>query len=990
MTAPSVFTIPAGVSFVDTLAQGVMRDIGGDPFALSDCLILLPNRRACRALREGFLRVTDGRPLLLPELRPIGEADEDELLLSDMPSEIGAPLAPAIPSLRRQLLLARMICNQSPTTEKISLEHATRLAADLCKLLDQVQTEGLNFDKLDSIVPDRYAEHWQKTLELLSIITDRWPETLTAEGCLDPAERRNLLLQRQIEAWEAAPTDRRIIAAGSTGSIPAVAELLCCVAGLPNGTVVLPAFDTLMDDDAATAALDDQTHPQFGMLRLLKRMEISRHEIRDWPLEDHAEIQIKRIGLRRRLMSQVMRPAVTTDTWRELPKISENALAGFERFDCAGEAEEAKVIALALRESLQEETQTAALVTPDRNLARRVAAELRRWDIEIDDSAGLPLAETPPGLFLQLVAEMVAKNFAPVSTLAALKHPFASCGSDRNVFRRQVRQWEFEALRGPRPEPGLHGLIRSLPEDMKPERHADAVSLLQALEDATGRFAAAMSGRDISVGKLLAAHISAAEALSADPAADGESKLWAEEAGEALAEFIGELDQAAAVLGPIDPEFYPTLLSTLMSGRVVRPRYGRHPRLHIWGPLEARLQDADFLILGGMNEGNWPRDPNPDPWLSRPMQTSFGLPLPERRIGLAAHDFATMVCAQKVLVTRSEKAGGSPTVPSRWLARLQAVLMASGLDQLNHQSTKWLHWERALDKPDGPRPIQPPAPRPPLHARPRKLSVTRIESWMRDPYAIYARHILGLRPLDPLEADPAAADRGNIIHEILDRFIRSVPGDLPADAEQKLAEIGKDAFQSIAGHPVVKAFWWPRFLRVAEWFIGVERQRRHMLRASSTEVRGALTLSAPAGDFTLTAVADRIDRLADGGYSILDYKTGSPPTDKDIKNGFAPQLPLEAAIAAAGGFEGLDADDVAGLAFWRLSGGAPAGAIKDVKGNLEQIAEEAREGLLALVASFDNPDTPYNAVPDSDRAPRFNDYAHLARIAEWAGLHEED
>ena len=316
--------------------------------------------------------------------------------------------------------------------------------------------------------------------------------------------------------------------------------------------------------------------------------------------------------------------------------------------------------------------------------------------------------------------------------------------------------------------------------------------------------------------------------------------------------------------------------------------------------------------------------------------------------------------------------------------------MASGLDQLNHQSTKWLHWEQALDKPDSPRPIQPPAPRPPLHARPRKLSVTQIESWMRDPYAIYARHILGLRPLDPLEADPAAADRGNIIHEILDRFIRSVPGDLPADAEQKLAEIGQDAFQSIAGHPVVKAFWWPRFLRVAEWFIGVERQRRHMLRASSTEVRGALTLSAPAGDFTLTAVADRIDRLADGGYSILDYKTGSPPTDKDIKNGFAPQLPLEAAIAAAGGFEGLDADDVAGLAFWRLSGGAPAGAIKDVKGNLEQIAEEAREGLLALVASFDNPDTPYNAVPDSDRAPRFNDYAHLARIAEWAGLHEED
>jgi len=990
MTAPSVFTIPAGLPFVDTLADGVMGDIGADPFALSDCLILLPNRRACRALREGFLRVTNGRPLLLPEMRPIGEADEDELLLADMPPEGGAPLAPAVPPLRRQLLLARMIRSQSSASEKISLEHATRLAADLCKLLDQVQTEGLDFGKLETLVPDRYAEHWQKTLELLSVITERWPETLTTEGCLDPAERRNLLLQRQIEAWKAAPTDRRIIAAGSTGSIPAVAELLRCVAELPNGAVVLPAFDTLMDDDAAAAALEDQTHPQFGMLRLLKRMDLSRHEVLDWPLGADAQHQIDSRIERRKLVSQIMRPAATTDTWRALPPIAEGALTGLDRVDCAGEAEEAKVIALALRQSLEDETQTAALVTPDRNLARRVAAELRRWDIEIDDSAGVPLAESPPGLFLQLVAEMVAKNFAPVSTLAALKHPFACCGSDRNAFRRHVRQWEFTALRGPRPEPGLHGMMRSLPSDMKPELRADAETLLRSLETATGAFAKTMSDPEVPVGRLLAAHVAAAEALSADPATEGESRLWSEEAGEALAEFIGELDQAAAVLGPIDPEIYPALLSTLMTGRVVRPRYGRHPRLHIWGPLEARLQDADFIVLGGMNEGNWPRDPNPDPWLSRPMQTSFGLPLPERRIGLAAHDFATLVCGRNVLMTRAEKSGGSPTVPSRWLARMQAVLMASDHQGSFGLAPQWLLWERTLDKPDGLRRIRPPAPCPPLHARPRKLSVTRIESWMRDPYAIYARHILGLRPLDPLEADPAAADRGNIIHEILDRFIQSAPGDLPADAERQLAAIGQDVFQSIAGHPVVKAFWWPRFLRVAEWFIEVERQRRHMLRASTTEVRGTLTLSAPAGDFTLTAVADRIDSLAGGGYAILDYKTGAPPTDKDIKNGFAPQLPLEAAIAAGGGFEGLGADDVARLAFWRLSGGAPAGAIKDVKGDLVQIAEEARKGLLTLISSFDNPETPYNAVPDSDRAPRFNDYAHLARIAEWAGLMDEE
>ena len=990
MTAPSVFTIPAGLSFVDTLAYGVIDDIGADPLALSDCLILLPNRRACRALREGFLRVTDGRPLLLPEMRPIGETDEDELLLSNMPPEEGTPLAPAMPPLRRQLLLTRMIRDQSPATGKISLEHATHLAANLCKLLDQVQTESLDFDKLKTIVPDRYAEHWQKTLELLSVITDRWPEKLASEGCVDPAERRNLLLHKQIAAWKVAPTERRIIAAGSTGSIPAVAELLCCVAELPNGTVVLPAFDTFMDDNTATAAMEDQTHPQFGMLRLLQMMELPQLQVRNWPLNEEAERQITNNAERRKLISQIMRPASTTDTWRELPTISKSALAGLDRVDCAGEAEEAKVIALALRQSLQNPGQTAALVTPDRNLARRVASELRRWDIKIDDSAGVPLAETPPGLFLKLVAEMVAKNFAPVSTLAALKHPFACCGSDRNSFRRQVRQWEIEALRGPRPEPGLEGLMRSLPADMKPEMHADARSLLHALKGATNPFANAMSSSEIPIGELLTAHIAAAVALSADPTVAGETKIWEKEAGETLAEFIIELDQAAAVLGPIDPEIYPALFSTLMNSRVVRPHYGRHPRLNIWGPLEARLQDADFLILGGMNEGNWPRDPNPDPWLSRPMQTSFGMPLPERRIGLAAHDFATMACANNVLMTRAEKSSGSPTVPSRWLARMQAVLMASDCKGSSGLSSQWLLWERALDKPDRDRRIRPPTPCPPLHARPRKLSVTRIETWMRDPYAIYARHILGLRPLDQLEADPAAADRGNIIHEILDRFIQSMPGDLPADAEQQLTDIGQDVFQSVAGHPVVKAFWWPRFLRVAVWFIEVERQRRHILQSSSTEVRGTLTLPAPAGDFTLTAVADRIDYLAEGGYTILDYKTGAPPTDKDIKNGFAPQLPLEAAIASAGGFEGLGPNDVTGLAFWRLSGGAPAGAIRDVKGNLEKISEEARDGVLSLVSSFDNPETPYNSVPDNDHAPRFNDYAHLARIAEWAGLLNED
>ena len=986
----SVRTISPGVSFVDKLARGLLEEAAGDPFQLADTLVLLPNRRSCRALREAFLRVGGGQPMLLPSMRPIGDTDEDELLVAETPLGGGEEIPPAIPSMRRLLLLARLIRDHAPQGERISLDHATHLAGDLARLLDQVQTEGLDFDRLEDLVPERYATHWQKTLVLLGIVTTIWPETLAAEGCIDPADRRNRLLEALTALWRAEPPTERVIAAGSTGSIPAVARLLHCVAELPGGTVVLPGFDGGLDAETAAAAADDQTHPQYGMLRLVAQMSLTPGDVAEWNETCSSESAANALGQRRFLVSEVMRPAATTEAWRELPALPEAALTGLERIDCPGEAEEAKVIALALRQALEDKTKTAALVTPDRGLARRVAAALRRWDLEVDDSAGVPLSQTPPGMFAHLVAEMVRERFPPVATLAALKHPLAACGRARDAFREEVRQLERWALRGPRPEPGIDGLVGAL-DERTPLELANAVNnMLSDLEAVLAPFAALMAAPEASLVDMLTTHFAAVEALAGDGENDGAERLWAGENGEALAEFIDEATDAARVIGSIAPAIYPALLSALMSGRVVRPRYGRHPRLHIWGPLEARLQNANLVILGGLNEGNWPRNPDPDPWLSRPMQDAFGLPLPERRVGLSAHDFAIAVCAPEVLLTRAEKAGGSPTVPSRWLARLHAVLMATTPKGAFEPSEYWLQWERALDVPTAPRRINPPMPRPPLAARPRQLSVTRIEAWMRDPYSIYARHILKLGPLDPLEADPAAADRGTVIHETLDRFVRDVPGVLPDNAEDILVSIGRDVFRSIANHPVVHAFWWPRFERVAQWFIEVERHRRTGITETQTEVRGELVIGTGDNAFRLTAIADRIDHLAGGGYAILDYKTGTPPATTDLMSGFAPQLPLEAAIAIAGGFPPLPADSVSSLAFWRLSGGAPPGEIKEVKGDLAEIAADAHAGLVALITAFDDPETPYAAVPNAAKAPRFNDYTHLARVAEWAGLPDDE
>jgi ATP-dependent helicase/nuclease subunit B len=437
------------------------------------------------------------------------------------------------------------------------------------------------------------------------------------------------------------------------------------------------------------------------------------------------------------------------------------------------------------------------------------------------------------------------------------------------------------------------------------------------------------------------------------------------------------------------------LFEAAIAGRVVRPRWGRHPRLEILGTLEARLQRADLVVLGGLNEGVWPAEPGHDPWMSRPMRRDFGLKPPEFQIGLAAHDFAMALAAPSVVLTRAMRVEGAPTVPSRWLLRLDTVLGALGLPPLASAPAalgEVAAWQAMLDRPAEIRPCDPPAPRPPVVLRPRRLRVTEIETWMRDPYAIYARYVLGLRPLDPLDADPGAAERGAFIHKAFEGFVRAYPAALPERPFEALVEFGRSAFGEALAKPGVWAFWWPRFLRMAEWFVALEAERRQRLRLSLAECEGELAIEAPFAPFLIRAKADRIDYLAEGGLAIVDYKTGRVPEDDEVALGLAPQLPLEAAIAEAGGFAGVPPGRVEELMFWKLSGGAPAGEVSPAGGAAADpaaLAASARSGLARLVAAFDDPATPYLARPRPAAAPRFSPYAHLARLQEWSAENGE-
>jgi len=986
MSDPHVFTIPSDQIFVEALARGILKDVGDAPQKLARVRVLLPTRRACKSLREAFLRLSDGKPMLLPQMLPLGDVDEDDLALETSGSADSLNLDPAIGSLKRVTQLARYVMKMEPDTTP---DQAVRLAEEFAQLLDQVHTEGLDLSALPNLVKDKeLSEHWEKTVTFLSIIGETWPKVLKDQGVMDSSKRRDEVLRARAKSWAENPPHDLIIAAGSTGTIPATAELLEVIANLPNGAVVLPGLDVRAHDDVWKAL--EPSHPQFGMAHLLEKLGVNRTDVSPWLGTTDSRSD------RQDVLNRALVPASASHLWRDDAldaPVVEKALEGLVRVDCPSPREEAQTIALILRQALNDPEKTSALITPDRQLARRVSVELARWDVDVDDSAGQPLDQTPPGAFFNLVGEMAAQNFSPISVLACLKHPLAAGLIAPHELRHQVRALEAICLRGPRPGEGLAGLqdrLRVFHHDANGRQEKrlhkmgldakHARNVLVMLQDLAEPLAEALRNNKASPDELLKAHVACAEALARTDEPEDERRLWAGEAGEALSRFIAEAHEALLSLGPIPCEHYPALIKALMAGRAVRPLYGKHPRVFIWGPLEARLQRADITVLGGLNEGTWPGDVEASPWMSRPMMHAFGLAMPERRIGLSAHDFVQAASSPNVYLTRSERSGTSPQVPSRWLVRLDTMLG----DQAMTPQKQWLDWAKKLTEPEGgAQPCKPPCPTPPVSSRPNQLSVTAIEKWIRDPYSIYAGRILGLSPLDAIDADASAADKGNVIHMVLERFVQENFDALPPDPEAELLRIGEIIFKEEISSPGVRAFWWPRFKRIAAWFADFEINRRAMgIKPALIEDQGETKLN----DFTLTAQVDRMDIDGEGGLVILDYKTGQAPTTPQVESGLTPQLPLEGLIASTGGFKNLkQATSLSTMMYVRLTGGRVPGEEKIIKVDGDEAVENAKDGLTKLIGKFAFQETPYLSRPRPMFESRFGDFDHLARVKEWSG-----
>ncbi len=803
---------------------------------------------------------------------------------------------------------------------------------------------------------------------------------------------------------------------------------------------MLPGLDTDLDDAAwesiggvvnagdiiATPAA--WSHPQFALHGLLARFGIKRRDVEPlaMPMAHGREI----------LASEAMRPATSSEKWHT--QLADKAIAqriasgtdGLALIEAANPEMEALAIAVAMREA-REQNLTAALVTPDRALARRVMASLGRWNLAFDDSGGDSLMDTSAGIFARLAAQAVAEELAPPSLLALLKHPLFRLGQAQGTFANAIGDLELALLRGTRPAAGSEGLARdfarfrtelaklrrkepSAIHRSEPRAQLDEVSL-DAVQALIADLAAAFRPlEDLRPGKphdlidYAARHYDVLKRLSAD---DRGIAAFEDSDGSALSKAFDDLFQACGVSDDdkpapsgltLVPRDYPDVFQTAFGDRIVR-RPQSVASLRIYGPLEARLTECDRVILGGLVEGVWPPAPRVDPWLSRPMRHQLGLDLPERRIGLSAHDFAQLLGTSDVILSRAAKVGGAPAVASRFLHRMEAVAGKDRWARVKDKGDTYVRYANELDRPDSVTPMLRPEPRPDVALRPLNMSVTEIEDWLRDPYTIYAKRILKLIPLDPVDMPLTAADRGSAIHEALGEFTARFATGLPDDVARALREIGSTHFAPLMERPEARALWWPRFLRIADWFAGWEARRRTNVIRVDAKIRGEIPIRLGNGrTFKLSARADRIEHRTGNTYAILDYKTGQPPSAKQVRLGLSPQLTLEAAILRRGGFDNIPTSASVGeLVYVRLSGNNPPGkaTVLELKVNKsdppqppDDAADEALQKLEGLIRQFENQDTPYRSVILPMWENRYGNYDNLARIKEWSagGMGEDE
>ncbi len=966
---PRVFGVPPGVDFPQALVDGILSATADEPpELLARVQIIVSTTRMSRRLREIF---EHGPARLLPKVTLI-------TALNGLVPGVVSP--PAISALRRRLeliaLVSALLDRNPDLAPRTSLYD---LADSLATLIDEMQGEGVSPDAISDLDVSDQSGHWDRAKTFLGI-AQTYLEQTEAEPDKE-ALRRSIVTDIGLH-WHDDPPAGPVILAGSTGSRGTTMLLMQAIAKLPQGALVLPGFD-FDTPTGAWAALDNplmsEDHPQYRFYALLKELDLSPNVVQRWHNAAPPSPE------RNKLISLSLRPAPVTDAWRiEGPNLIGLTEATKRMTLVEAETPRAEALAIAMKLRVAaEEGRTAALITPDRMLTRRVTSALSRWNILPDDSAGTPLQLSPPGRFLRHVAGLFTHRLDAEALLTLLKHPLSHSNDNRNEHQLFTQRVELAIRARGLPYPDPVGFInlaaKSVPVGTDPAKTlawAEWIAITLMDRQVKG---------ELPLVQWIEGHLQIANMLAAGPDGTDRHGLWRQNAGEKARAVMADLLEQAPHGGSFSAADYADIVGSLLSGEEVRDRDAPHPGIMIWGTLEARVQGADLVILGGLNDGTWPEAPPPDPWLNRKMRSDAGLLLPERRIGLSAHDYQQAVCAPEVWLTRSIRSEDAETVPSRWLNRLSNLMNGlprqggkTAFEDMRSRGQYWLDQARTLERTDPICPSPRPSPRPPVSARPRNLSVTEITRLIRDPYAIYAKHCLKLRMLRPLVQSPDAPLRGVIVHAVLERFVKNVTIDPSQLNKYALLETSLAVLTDLVPWPAVRVMWLAKIERIAYWFIEEEAKRQATAQAVAFEngARGKLELTDLG--FTLRCVADRIDRDAAGDVLIYDYKTGTPPAAKK-QIAFEKQLLIEAAMIEEGAFAEIGAARVAKAAYIGL-GSKPSEVPAPLE---EEPPEQVLLGLRDLIASYLSPTQGFTSRRMMEQDRFSGDYDHLARFGEW-------
>ena len=986
-TTLNIYSIAAHRGFADALVAGLVPRYSQEGIGLARLTLIVPSTRAARTISEAFIRHSGevGTPgLLMPRMVAVGDLDLDEKLGTLLDPLGASDIPPAIEPTRRWFELAHLLRKELAGGDKPLPPDAAilRMARDLARTMDRLLVEEktpeeLLDDKVLDLAPS-LAGHWQESIRVFAAVQARWRFALEESGYVDAATRRNMLFDRAAREWRDNPPVTPIVAAGVTSAAPALARMLRSIARLDNGAVILPDLDLAMPqeawDELGRAGQSDEPggevfgkndalkHPQYHLKLLLGRMGVAREEVRQWHRKGLSAAE----PARTHAISSLFLPPEASSSWVELAP-EKRRLSGVRLLKSATSEEEAQAIALLVREALEEPEKRIAVISADRSLARRVTQHLSRWNIAADDTAGRPLSLTPAGRLFSLLAELASGVMTPTAIVSALAHPLVRQGEARREWLGNLRAFERE-LRGPSPAPGF-GPLREVAEKAGvADWWSEVEELLSPLVIETD---------SLPIADALDLLSTAAEALA------GEG-VWGKEDGRALSAMVEDIRlHARATESAIASRDIAKTLRDVMDEIAVRPLYGGHPRVAIYGLLESRMARADLVICGGLNEGSWPQSPGPgpDPLLAPGVLRALGVPGAEFRIGLAAHDLAGAMGAPKVVLSRAERDKDGPTIPSRFLLRVEALL-GELADDYREQTIPAIlpQLDRAAERaPQYPRP----APKPSAEQRDVPIKVTALDRLLGDPYQFYAAEVLKLRKLDPLEADPFSdpALRGTLTHKILELWHEARSTDLSAD----ITEIAEAHFREAQCHPLFMGLWRPRLLAALQRFAGwidayEDREVIAWERKGSMQVDGVRVYGR----------ADRIDRLADGTLAIVDYKTGKPPSRTQVAEGFALQLGLLGLIARDGDFKGTRGD-ASMFEYWSMGKdksefGYVYDAVKRTNRqeglSPEEFLPKHEEKLAEAIRRFIKGDSPFLAKENPDY-PGYTDYDQLMRLDEW-------